>query len=672
MRLYQRSAAWPTENLDLFRRLLKNVVDSPGEAKFRRLKVANPRIGALLAAPGVRQALGTLGWTAAGEGGEEALEFPPTADLAPLAAVLEKTAPRPEAPGAAAETGEPWVVTVMRGPLRHRLELPPSAPLSSLVAAIEKSSALGCMPRGRQLLLAGYPPKPIRERGDDGEVTRLAKLGVKTVMLEDLWEQVVGDLRAGRASFAQLAEVFTRPSLAALALRDNRDFIVERSRAMLKSRIASIAPDELQAARHIFQIIWPPGEAATQGERMAFCSASAVSTLQSNAPSTVTVLGVEMVQEAEEPETRFVMTVDRKDVFRSGVSQVVSASPVELHRPLEVRFANEAAEDAGGLRREFFNEFGRAAANAEGLWQLTAAGALVPVPAEAAARQLPEAEKRQAIYRGCGRIFGMALVQAARGPIPQPLLLGLPLARNFVRAVQGSAIESLDELQAELNNEQHTNAPDFRGSAAFRERSLAELGLEGQLSFSCPVPGGGVVDLVAGGRDLPVTNETKNEWLELTLRYELVGSVAEAALAFRAGVCDLVGAAHLVLLSAEELREAWSGRGVVTDEDLQAWKAATDVSPAVGKQAEWLFELLHGELRDARGQVLKFTTGSDRWPVDSRGFKFVIEPRDGGDEALPSAMTCGNMLQLPRYTAREPLRDRLMQALNSGMDLHLT
>jgi len=367
----------------------------------------------------------------------------------------------------------------------------------------------------------------------------------------------------------------------------------------------------------------------------------------------------------DEPQTNFVLEVARSELFRTSVQRLGEATPTELRQLLQVRFANEAAEDAGGLRREFFNEFGRACGTATGFWRLTPLGALVPTPGASGS------DERRAVYRSCGRAFGLSLGQSARPP-KQPLLLGLPLARFFVRAVQGYFPETLDDLQAELNAEQHCNAPDFRGSARLRQQSLRELGLQGQLTFGYALPGdAGVVDLIPGGRSIVVVDENKDQWLQATLRYELVDSIQEAAEAFRAGVCDLVGASHLVLLTAAELREAWSGRGMVTDEDLKVWQANTEVSPAVTKQAEWLFELLRGDLRDARSRVLKFATGSDRWPADAKGFRFVVEPMDGTDASLPCAMTCGNMLQLPRYTGREQLRDRLLQAVDCCAELHL-
>mmetsp|Transcript_46055 Transcript_46055/g.127962 ORF Transcript_46055/g.127962 Transcript_46055/m.127962 type:complete len:708 (+) Transcript_46055:66-2189(+) len=692
---------WPEDSAALFQRILQNVLGSPEEAKFRRLRLSNARIGGLVALPGAREGFLSIGWVATDDG--EVLELPPGADLTPMALTVQALGGgvcSAAMDGVEATGGSPLTITVLRGPLRTRLELNSQSTVAGLSAAIERSAELGRMQQGRQRLLAGYPPQVVRQLRDDGKPYVLEELGLKTVMLEDVWEELVNDLRSGKVSFVQLREVFARPALAALALRDNRGFVRERAEAMLKARIVEQSLEEVQAARRCFQLLWPPGDPATHDARVNFCGQCAFATVSGGRrppPSREQLEQMDlrqqlraMAEQAAEQERvvpHFVLEVERHNVFACGVERVAAATPQELHQPLEVRFAGEVAEDAGGLRREFFNEFGRAVARAEGLWQLTPTGSLVPTPAAVAAAKIPDAATRQASYRACGRIFGLALCQAqetaqrpggagvvatsAAEEHPQPLLLGLPLARSFVRALQGNPAETLEELQAELNAVQHVNAPDIRGSKEFRERSLQELGLEGQLSFSVSAPSGGVMDLVPGGRDIQVTDETKAAWLKASIFYELFGCIEEAAGAFRVGVCDLVGAAHLVLLSAEELRELWSGRGYVSDEDLQTWQARTDVNPVVAQQAQWLFDSLRGELRDARPRVLKFATGSDRWPVDSRGFSFAIEPGGDGDECLPSAMTCGNMLQLPRYTRPEVLQEKLLQAVDLGMDLQV-
>ena len=220
---------------------------------------------------------------------------------------------------------------------------------------------------------------------------------------------------------------------------------------------------------------------------------------------------------------------DRADLFRSALRQIAAASVEDLRRPLQVSFVSEAAEDAGGPRREFFNDFGRAMAES-GLWMETKG--LRPVGGDLE------------VYRGCGRIFGLALCQAENAAqeqrvrenatiqellaavtdeeqkVQQKLLVGAELSRAFLRCVQRDEPESLAELQDVLNAE--TEEPDFRGSMAFLSSTLDEMGLEGQLTFSLDG-----VELRPGGKDIVVTDQNKLEWLKAVLRMQLVDSMQD-------------------------------------------------------------------------------------------------------------------------------------------------
>ena len=210
--------------------------------------------------------------------------------------------------------------------------------------------------------------------------------------------------------------------------------------------------------------------------------------------------------------------------------QISAASLEELRRPLQVGFVSEAAEDAGGPRREFFNDFGRAMEES-GSW--------------VAKRGLRPLGGDSELYRSCGRIYGLALCQAENGAqeqrvrenatiqellaavtdeekkVQQKLLLGAELSRAFLRCVQRDEPETLVELQDELNAE--SEEVDFRGSQAFLSTSLAEMGLEGQLTFSLDG-----VELRPGGADILVTDQNKLEWLKAALRMHLVDSMQDS------------------------------------------------------------------------------------------------------------------------------------------------
>merc|ERR1712151_71520 len=114
------------------------------------------------------------------------------------------------------------------------------------------------------------------------------------------------------------------------------------------------------------------------------------------------------------------------------------------------------------------------------------------------------------------------------------------------------------------------------------------------------------------------------------------------------------------LLTPAELSRLWAGQSVGA-EGVDRWKEVTKVSEEVSVQAEWFWEILHEADDDMRGKVLKFCTAAPR--LGRAGLKhFEIQSAEGDDCSLPQAMTCGPLLQLPPYTSKEVMEERLSKA----------
>ena len=137
-----------------------------------------------------------------------------------------------------------------------------------------------------------------------------------------------------------------------------------------------------------------------------------------------------------------------------------------LRQELRIEYAGEEGQDAGGLRRQFFDLFSTELAQSQ-LWTQTAAGGLRPADSAARRGGAAAAAALRPHMETAGRVCGMALYQelhsarstssvhhllaAAGGEANQaPNLLGTAFARYFVRAVQHDPPSSLAELQAEL------------------------------------------------------------------------------------------------------------------------------------------------------------------------------------------------------------------------------
>jgi hypothetical protein len=70
---------------------------------------------------------------------------------------------------------------------------------------------------------------------------------------------------------------------------------------------------------------------------------------------------------------------------------------------------------------------------------------------------------------------------------------------------------------------------------------------------------------------------------------------------------------------------------------------------------------------ERRARVYRFVTGSSRRPAGGVS-AFRIGPRAGGDGAYPFAHACANALDMPSYSSREVMRQRLEAAVEAAHD----
>ena len=82
------------------------------------------------------------------------------------------------------------------------------------------------------------------------------------------------------------------------------------------------------------------------------------------------------------------------------------------------------------------------------------------------------------------------------------------------------------------------------------------------------------------------------------------------------------------------------------------------------QNVKWFWEILHEFDDHQKKELLMFATGSDRSPL--RGLEtlnFTITATGLDDNRIPSAHTCFNDVILPRYSSKDNMRQKLIQAL---------
>nr|CAB3267458.1 ubiquitin-protein ligase E3A-like [Phallusia mammillata] len=173
-------------------------------------------------------------------------------------------------------------------------------------------------------------------------------------------------------------------------------------------------------------------------------------------------------------------------------------------------------------------------------------------------------------------------------------------------------------------------------------------------------------NLKENGENIPVTNENRQEYVDMYSDWLLNTSIAGQFNAFLSGF-DLVvnGSPLKYLFLYDELELLIRGSEDYNFDELEESTeydgGFTKDSPTV--KAFW--SVVH-ELDEAdKRKLLQFTTGSDRAPVGGLSKLRMIIARHGPDSfRLPTAHTCFNVLLIPDYRNRQKLKERLLKAIS--------
>jgi ubiquitin-protein ligase E3 A len=174
-------------------------------------------------------------------------------------------------------------------------------------------------------------------------------------------------------------------------------------------------------------------------------------------------------------------------------------------------------------------------------------------------------------------------------------------------------------------------------------------------------------NLKEDGDQILVTNETKQEFVELYADFLLNKSVEKQFAAFRRGFQMVTNESPLGLLfHPEEVELLVCGSqnyNFKEFEDAAGYDGGfTSESPTV----KYFWEAVHEFTDEQKRLLLQFATGSDRVPIGGLSKLKLIIARNGPDsDRLPTSHTCFNVLMLPDYNSKLKLRERLLKAITN-------
>ncbi|XP_067021713.1 E3 ubiquitin-protein ligase HECW2-like isoform X1 [Acropora muricata] len=349
------------------------------------------------------------------------------------------------------------------------------------------------------------------------------------------------------------------------------------------------------------------------------------------------------------------LSVRRDHILEDAYDQIMKEPARALQRNrLEVQFAGEEGLDYGGPAREFFFLLSRQVFNPYyGLFEYSANDTYT-VQVSPVSLYVDNSHEW---FRFCGRIIGLVIIHQH--------LLDAFFTRPFYKALLRSPcdlsdVEAMDSL--------------FHQSMTW----MTENDITGALDLSFTVSEeifGQVTEreLIPGGKEIEVTEQNKQEYVDQMVRWRVERGVAEQTESIVKGFNEVLDPNLINLFDARELELVISG---TADIDIEDWRKNTEYRSGYHgnhKVIRWFWKGVRSFDNEQRLRLLQFVTGTSSIPYEGfaalRGStgprKFCIE-RWGEFSKLPRAHTCFNRLDLPLYRTYEELLEKLTFAVEES------
>ncbi|KAM6552582.1 hypothetical protein CsatB_013344 [Cannabis sativa] len=356
------------------------------------------------------------------------------------------------------------------------------------------------------------------------------------------------------------------------------------------------------------------------------------------------------------------ISVRRAYVLEDSYNQLRMRPNQDLKGRLNVQFQGEEGIDAGGLTREWYQLLSRVIFDKGALLFTTVGNNATFQPNPNSVFQT----EHLSYFKFVGRVVAKALFDGQ--------LLDVYFTRSFYKHILGVKvtyhdIEAVDpdyykNLKWMLENDVNDILDLTFSMDADEEKHI--LYEKNQVTD---------YELKPGGRNIRVTEETKHEYVDLVADHILTNAIRPQINAFLEGFNELVPRDLISIFNDKELELLISGLPEIDLEDLKANTEYTGYT-AASSVVQWFWEVVKGFNKEDMARLLQFVTGTSKVPLE--GFRalqgisgpqrFQIHKAYGAPDRLPSAHTCFNQLDLPEYTTKDQLHERLLLAIHEGSE----
>ncbi|GBG30225.1 E3 ubiquitin-protein ligase NEDD4-like [Hondaea fermentalgiana] len=349
--------------------------------------------------------------------------------------------------------------------------------------------------------------------------------------------------------------------------------------------------------------------------------------------------------------------IHRNSLLMDSMAKLMAVHDMEkLQMRIKVEYEGEEGIDAGGIAKDWFLRVSQLLfAEDSGLFVMSEseAGGYDVRLAPAA----PDGGALESWFYFVGRVLGKAILDRQ--------LVDVKLSGTLFKQILGMHVD-IDDLResdpALVKNMMWMLENDIDGIL------FEEFCVNVDPHPNAPVQEQVIVDLVPGGRNIEVTNENKEDYVEKMLKWRAVDSCRPHIEAIRRGLFEVVPEATLRAadFSLAELEMLWNGLPFIDVQQIRAgcvYQGGFDAnSPAV----HWFWTLFRDMDAADQALLLRFATGTSKVPMDGFTPPFNLTLNDQLDRhALCKAHACFNQVVLPDYATEAVLRDKVLFAIRN-------
>ncbi|XP_043826949.1 probable E3 ubiquitin-protein ligase HERC3 isoform X1 [Dromiciops gliroides] len=340
-----------------------------------------------------------------------------------------------------------------------------------------------------------------------------------------------------------------------------------------------------------------------------------------------------------------VLHVRRSNLVGDALRELSIHSDIDLKKPLKVIFDGEEAVDAGGVTKEFFLLLLKELLNPiYGMFTYYQDSNLLWFS--------DTCFVEHNWFHLIGIICGLAIYNFTVVDLHFPLAL----YKKLLNVKPG--LEDLKELSP-------TEGRSLQQLLDYPGEDVEEVFC---LNFTICRESYGVVEekkLIPGGDKMTVQKDNRQEFVDAYVNYVFHLSIHEWYAAFSSGFLKVCGGKVLELFQPSELRAMIVGNSNYNWEELEESTVYKGDYSAAHPTVKMFWETFHEFPLEKKKKFLLFLTGSDRIPIyGMSSLRIIIQSTTSGEEYLPVAHTCYNLLDLPKYSSKEILNTRLTQAID--------